>query len=311
MAAATRSRPSGSSRRYSSEYISGLGCTSSTRIVVTPPREDFHAAYGNPARTASSCRACRSLSPRPRRKNYPFRCNAYTTSVHRLTPAPRSGIPRISLTDRNAELPRILVDPLRLAPRLPMDAEIQRHGHDRAERRRGDGGTRSAAAGRSLRDEPRGPGRRAPRQRLHRRDGGGQLGGHPKGRRRRVRSGHHRSGPAAGSRDRGGRLGPGAHPARRGPGAPDGPHRRRMPPRHAGGGAALRRRPPARETHQPARAAEHRPQSAPGDHPRMKRASIGLGILVTFFILAMFLMADAEVTPVDDPALISASAPAR
>jgi len=26
----------------------------------------------------------------------------------------------------------------------------------------------------------------------------------------------------------------------------------------------------------------------------MKRASIGLGILVTFFLLAMFLMADAE-----------------
>jgi hypothetical protein len=43
----------------------------------------------------------------------------------------------------------------------------------------------------------------------------------------------------------------------------------------------------------------------------MKRASIGLGILVTFFILAMFLMADAEVTPVDDPALIPASASAR
>lgn len=43
----------------------------------------------------------------------------------------------------------------------------------------------------------------------------------------------------------------------------------------------------------------------------MKRASIGLGVLVTFFILAMFLMADAEVTPVDDPALMSTSAPAR
>jgi hypothetical protein len=43
----------------------------------------------------------------------------------------------------------------------------------------------------------------------------------------------------------------------------------------------------------------------------MKRASIGLGILVTFFLLAMFLMADAEVSPEDDPALISASAPAR
>lgn len=43
----------------------------------------------------------------------------------------------------------------------------------------------------------------------------------------------------------------------------------------------------------------------------MKRASIGLGVLVTFFILAMFLMADAEVTPVDDPALMSVSAPAR
>ncbi|HSE05496.1 MAG TPA: hypothetical protein VLK35_15210 [Methylomirabilota bacterium] len=43
----------------------------------------------------------------------------------------------------------------------------------------------------------------------------------------------------------------------------------------------------------------------------MKRASIGLAILVTFFIIAMFLMADAEVTPVDDPALFSTSAPAR
>ena len=43
----------------------------------------------------------------------------------------------------------------------------------------------------------------------------------------------------------------------------------------------------------------------------MKRASIGFGIIITFFILAMFLMADAEVTPVDDPALVSARAPAR
>ncbi len=43
----------------------------------------------------------------------------------------------------------------------------------------------------------------------------------------------------------------------------------------------------------------------------MKRASIGLGILVTFFILAMFLMADAEVTPLDDSAGVSTSAPAR
>ncbi|HTG11040.1 MAG TPA: hypothetical protein VK746_09605 [Candidatus Eisenbacteria bacterium] len=43
----------------------------------------------------------------------------------------------------------------------------------------------------------------------------------------------------------------------------------------------------------------------------MKRASIGFGIIVTFFLLAMFLMADAEVPPVDDPALVSASAPAR
>ena len=43
----------------------------------------------------------------------------------------------------------------------------------------------------------------------------------------------------------------------------------------------------------------------------MKRASLGFGIIVTFFLLAMFLMADAEVTPVDDPALVSASAPAR
>jgi len=43
----------------------------------------------------------------------------------------------------------------------------------------------------------------------------------------------------------------------------------------------------------------------------MKRASIGLGILVTFFLLAMFLMADAEVVPLDDPAVHSTSAPAR
>jgi hypothetical protein len=43
----------------------------------------------------------------------------------------------------------------------------------------------------------------------------------------------------------------------------------------------------------------------------MKRASIGFGVIITFFILAMFLMADAEVTPVDDPALMSTSAPAR
>ena len=42
----------------------------------------------------------------------------------------------------------------------------------------------------------------------------------------------------------------------------------------------------------------------------MKRASIGLGILVTFFILAMFLMADAEVPPPDEAAF-STSAPAR
>jgi hypothetical protein len=43
----------------------------------------------------------------------------------------------------------------------------------------------------------------------------------------------------------------------------------------------------------------------------MKRASIGLGILVTFFILAMFLMADAEVPPLDDAAVVSTSTPAR
>ena len=39
----------------------------------------------------------------------------------------------------------------------------------------------------------------------------------------------------------------------------------------------------------------------------MKRASIGLGILVTFFLLAMFLMADAEVPAVDDTAVVSTS----
>lgn|GEM_PF-1441063 len=39
----------------------------------------------------------------------------------------------------------------------------------------------------------------------------------------------------------------------------------------------------------------------------MKRASIGLGILVTFFLLAMFLMADAEVQPLDDPSVLTTS----
>jgi hypothetical protein len=40
----------------------------------------------------------------------------------------------------------------------------------------------------------------------------------------------------------------------------------------------------------------------------MKRASIGFGIIVTFFLLAMFLMADAEVPAVDDAAVVSTSA---
>jgi hypothetical protein len=43
----------------------------------------------------------------------------------------------------------------------------------------------------------------------------------------------------------------------------------------------------------------------------MKRASIGLAILVTFFLLAMFLMADAEVTPVDDAPVVLTDAPGR
>jgi len=42
----------------------------------------------------------------------------------------------------------------------------------------------------------------------------------------------------------------------------------------------------------------------------MKRAWIGLGILITFFILAMFLMADADVQPAEDSPVVS-SAPAR
>ena len=40
----------------------------------------------------------------------------------------------------------------------------------------------------------------------------------------------------------------------------------------------------------------------------MKRATIGFGVLVTFFLLAMFLMADAEVPAVDDAAVVSTSA---
>jgi hypothetical protein len=43
----------------------------------------------------------------------------------------------------------------------------------------------------------------------------------------------------------------------------------------------------------------------------MKRASIGLGILVTFFLLAMFLMADAEVQPLDDSPTLTSSPSAR
>ena len=39
----------------------------------------------------------------------------------------------------------------------------------------------------------------------------------------------------------------------------------------------------------------------------MKRATIGLGILVTFFLLAMFLMADAEVPAVNDTAVVNTS----
>lgn len=41
----------------------------------------------------------------------------------------------------------------------------------------------------------------------------------------------------------------------------------------------------------------------------MKRASIGLGILITFFLLAMFLMTESEISPVDEP-VTSTSAPA-
>jgi hypothetical protein len=43
----------------------------------------------------------------------------------------------------------------------------------------------------------------------------------------------------------------------------------------------------------------------------MKRLSIGLGILVTFFLLAILLMADAEVPSVGDSAVVTTSAPAR
>jgi hypothetical protein len=43
----------------------------------------------------------------------------------------------------------------------------------------------------------------------------------------------------------------------------------------------------------------------------MKRASIGLGILAAFFLLAMFLMTDAEVSPVDDPSVVSTGTSAR
>jgi len=43
----------------------------------------------------------------------------------------------------------------------------------------------------------------------------------------------------------------------------------------------------------------------------MKRLSIGLGILVTFFLLAMLLMADAEVPSVSDSAVVTTSTPAR
>lgn len=40
----------------------------------------------------------------------------------------------------------------------------------------------------------------------------------------------------------------------------------------------------------------------------MKRVSIGLGILVGFFLLAMLLMVDAEVPPVNEPAVTTDAA---
>jgi hypothetical protein len=40
----------------------------------------------------------------------------------------------------------------------------------------------------------------------------------------------------------------------------------------------------------------------------MKRVSIGLGILVTFFLLAMLLMVDAEVPAVSDPVVTTGAA---
>jgi hypothetical protein len=43
----------------------------------------------------------------------------------------------------------------------------------------------------------------------------------------------------------------------------------------------------------------------------MKRASIGVGILLMFFLLAMFLMADAEVQPLDDTPMVTAHGAAR
>src|SRR5262245_47355826 len=58
MAAATRSSPMGSRRRYSSEYISALGCTRSTRM-----RDSIPCLRGSHAGCADPERARREMFP--------------------------------------------------------------------------------------------------------------------------------------------------------------------------------------------------------------------------------------------------------
>src|SRR6202045_1048612 len=196
---------------------------------------------------------------------------------------------------------------LRVAFGLPtVGPERDDNGDDRVQRRCGGGEPVPPAPRRSLRPQPRGTGRRAPRRRCPGRDRRGGLPGDGRDAGRGSGPGHRRPRPPADPRSRRGRLGPGPSPAGREPDPAADPDRGRMPTPDAGRSAPPRGA-PAREAHQPARAADHRPRPAPGDRTSMKRATIGFGVLVTFFLLAMFLMADAEVPTVDDTAVVTST----
>src|SRR5512136_1836215 len=212
----------------------------------------------------------------PDRKNYSFRCNAYTTSVSEVTRFVLVEARLGKLTDRNAESS---VPPERCFAggtfvAYGKDRSATDNGDPRVQRRRGGGGPLPPAPRRSLRSQPRGPGRGAPWRRSPGGDGRGRLAGGGRHAVRRGGPGDRRPGPASGPRPRRGRLGPGASPARREPDPAADPDRGGVPTPHAGRSAPSRGA-PAREANQPARAADHRPRPAPGDRTSMKRATIG------------------------------------